>query len=252
MHVGGRVASLTEHMIFAFLFLMFRFLNSRALSRSSACAIAGFFTQHRLRAHGDSGVGSLRAGTTLEHKNPLLFYEGLPKFRGIEPSDVEPAISLCLDEIKKDFEAQEIALKNPEKVEGEIQYDYESVIERLEKTRFALTHTWGIVGHLMGVKNSDELRQAHDKVQPAVVETYQKLGQSIPVFHALGELRKHSAVWNKLEEAQKRIVESSIREMEESGIGLADTQREEFNKIQLELSDLSTKFSNNVLDSTKV
>ena len=104
----------------------------------------------------------------------------------------------------------------------------------------------------MGVKNSDELRQAHDKVQPAVVETYQQLGQSIPVFHALGELRKHSAVWNKLEEAQKRIVESSIREMEESGIGLADTQREEFNKIQLELSDLSTKFSNNVLDSTKV
>lgn len=27
--------------------------------------------------------------------------------------------------------------------------------------------------------------------------------------------------------------------------------REEFNKIQLELADLSTKFSNNVLDATK-
>ena len=39
--------------------------------------------------------------------------------------------------------------------------------------------------------------------------------------------------------------------MQDSGVGLLDSQRESFNKLQLELAELSTKFSNNVLDSTK-
>ncbi|MBE9020417.1 M3 family metallopeptidase, partial [Chroococcidiopsidales cyanobacterium LEGE 13417] len=36
-----------------------------------------------------------------------------------------------------------------------------------------------------------------------------------------------------------------------SGVGLAGEQRERFNAIQLELAELTTKFSNNVLDATK-
>lgn len=39
--------------------------------------------------------------------------------------------------------------------------------------------------------------------------------------------------------------------MESSGVGLPAEQREKFNKLQLEAAELSTKFSNNVLDSTK-
>lgn len=39
--------------------------------------------------------------------------------------------------------------------------------------------------------------------------------------------------------------------MESSGVGLDPIQREKFNKLKLELAELSTKFSNNVLDSTK-
>ena len=39
--------------------------------------------------------------------------------------------------------------------------------------------------------------------------------------------------------------------MEASGVGLSDSQRPAFNKLQLEAADLSSKFNNNVLDSTK-
>jgi oligopeptidase A len=40
--------------------------------------------------------------------------------------------------------------------------------------------------------------------------------------------------------------------MELSGVGLEGENKERFNAIQLELAELSTKFSNNVLDATKV
>lgn len=36
-----------------------------------------------------------------------------------------------------------------------------------------LSYAWGVVGHLMGVKNSDALRAAHTAMQPAVIQTMQ-------------------------------------------------------------------------------
>ncbi len=54
-----------------------------------------------------------------------------------------------------------------------------------------------------------------------------------------------------MDEAQKRIVSSAIKQMQSSGVGLDPAQREKFNKLQLEAAELATKFSNNVLDSTK-
>ena len=39
--------------------------------------------------------------------------------------------------------------------------------------------------------------------------------------------------------------------MVSSGVGLEGEEKEKFNKLQLELAELSTKFSNNILDSTK-
>ena len=55
-----------------------------------------------------------------------------------------------------------------------------------------------------------------------------------------------------MDEAQKRIVVSAIRQMQSSGVGLDPEQREKFNKLQLESAEITSKFSNNVLDSTKV
>jgi oligopeptidase A len=129
--------------------------------------------------------------------------------------------------------------------------DYSRVIEGLEKIQFPLSYSWGVVGHLMGVKNSEELRKAHDEIQPSVVEVQQKLGQSQPVFQALKHLKTDPTIWKTLDEGQQRIVTSALRQMEFSGVGLAPEQREKFNKLQLEAAELSTKFSNNVLDSTK-
>jgi oligopeptidase A len=178
----------------------------------------------------------------LGSKNPLTIKDGLPRFVDIKPADVLPAIESDLETLQSefgDFESRMAAVAESAK--------YPEVIEDLEKIQFPLGTSWSIVNHLLGVRNSDELRDSHKAVQPKVISMYQRLGQSQPLFKALKTLKEKEA----LDEAKDRIVTSAIRQMESSGVGLEDAKREAFNKMQLEMADLQTKFSNNVLDSTK-
>ncbi|MEA5510325.1 M3 family metallopeptidase [Crocosphaera sp. UHCC 0190] len=177
--------------------------------------------------------------TTSTH-NPLLIGKGLPPFDQIKPEQVIPAMTELLPELDSKLTH----------LEASVILSWEGLVEPLTEIEEKLTWTWGIIGHLMGVKNSPELRQAYETVQPQVVEFINKLSQSKPLYQAFKTL-KESSVWDSLENAQKRIVETAIREAELSGVGLTDEKREKFNQIQLEMADLSTKFSNHVLDATK-
>jgi hypothetical protein len=71
--------------------------------------------------------------------------------------------------------------------------DYSLAVEDLEKIQAPLAYSWGVVGHLMGVKNSDDLRKAHDEAQPSVIEVFQTFGQSQPLFKALSSLKSDQA-----------------------------------------------------------
>lgn len=57
---------------------------------------------------------------------------------------------------------------------------------------------------------------------------------------------------NQLDAAQQRAVKLRINNMRNSGIGLEESDKvAKFNHIQQRLSELSLKFSNNVLDGIK-
>ncbi|MDJ0601604.1 MAG: M3 family metallopeptidase [Crocosphaera sp.] len=172
--------------------------------------------------------------------NPLLIGKGLPPFDKITPDHVIPAMTELLQEL-------ETKLAD---LEANVKPTWEGLVEPLTEIEEKFSWSWGIVGHLMGVQNSPELRNAYETAQPQVIQFINKLGQSKPIYEAFKSLQK-SELWNTLENAQKRIVETAIREAELSGVALTGETREKFNKIQLELAELSTKFSNHVLDATK-
>ncbi len=172
--------------------------------------------------------------------HPLLTGYGLPPFAEIKSEQVIPAFEQLLAELD-----QQLAT-----LETNIQPTWSGLVAPLEKLTERLYWSWGIVNHLMGVKNSPELREAHEAVQPQVVQFVNKLGQSQPIYNAFKALR-NSETWTTLESAQQRIVEAAIRDAELSGVGLQGEARERFNSIQMELAELSTKFSNHVLDATK-
>ncbi len=172
--------------------------------------------------------------------NPLLKCSGLPAFTQIKPEHVEPALNQLLSELNEELT----------QLETNVKPTWSGLVEPLERLTERLTWSWGIVSHLMGVKNSPELRQAYETSQPQIVQFSNRLSQSKPIYNAFKALRSAS-IWNTLDSAQQRIVESSIRDAELAGIGLEGEAQERFNAIQMEMAEISTKFSNHVLDATK-
>jgi oligopeptidase A len=173
-------------------------------------------------------------------KNPLLIGKGLPPFADIKPEHIVPGMTELLAEVEK-----ELAI-----LEAKVKPTWSELVEPLQAIVDRINWSWGIVTHLMGVKNSPELREAHDTIQPKVVQFINKLNQSKPLYQGFKQLRE-SENWENLEPAQQRIIETAIRDAELSGVGKTGEARDRFNAIQLELAELSTKFGNNVLDATK-
>jgi len=177
-------------------------------------------------------------------ENPLLASAAafdVPRFGSIEASHVEPGMKNLIGSLQTGFAEFELQL-------AEKEASYEGVVEELEKLRFPLGYSWGVVSHLNGVKNSDALRDAYQAAQPEVVKASMAMEQSRAVYDQLAALEGKKG---DLSETRQRIVAASLRSMRHSGVDLEGKTKEEFNEIALKLSELSTKFSNNVLDATK-
>jgi len=177
---------------------------------------------------------------TTSSVNPLLLGQGLPPFDLIRAEQVEESISQLLQELEAKLSY----------LESNIVSTWEGLVEPLTAIEEIFSWSWGIVGHLMGVQNSPELRQAYENIQPEVIKFSSSIGQSKPIYQGFKSL-KNSKDWENLLPAQKRIVESSLKDAQLAGVGLEGESLERFNQNRLLLAELSTKYSNNVIDATK-
>jgi oligopeptidase A len=173
-------------------------------------------------------------------ENPLLNYGDLPAFDRISADDVVPAMRWLLAALE-----EELAI-----LEDSVEPTWAGLVGPIERLSDRLGFSWGIVGHLMGVRNSDALREAHQSVQGEVVEFSLRLAQSAAIYRGLQDIRS-GAAWGTLDATQRRIVETLLRDAEHAGVGLDEKKRKRFNAIALELAEAATRFSNNVLDATK-
>eukprot|EP00966_Prymnesium_polylepis_P055859 1292308-Prymnesium_polylepis.1 len=139
-----------------------------------------------------------------------------------------------LEQLESDFAALETKLASQDPSE----LKYSDVVEALERLESPIEYAWGVVGHLMGVKNGEELRAAHGEMQPEVVKATTKLSQSLAVYKAVEAVLESSS---ELDDAQKRILSASLQSMKLSGVALEGEQKERFNAIRMELADISTK-----------
>jgi oligopeptidase A len=172
--------------------------------------------------------------------NPLLIGVGIPPFDEINVSHIQPGVEALLAELTLKLES----------LEQNLRPTWTGLMEPLALIQERLRWSWGVIGHLMGVKNSPELRAAYEAIQPALVEFENRLAQSRPIYDGMRAMRS-SCVWDDLDPAQQRILESALREAKLSGVGLEGDRRDRFNQLQQALAELSTQFSNNVLDATK-
>ncbi len=173
-------------------------------------------------------------------QNPLLDFSDLPRFDLIQPEHVKPAITQLLA-------------------------DGRALIERLTADSTPATwadfagaladglegfgRAWGIVGHLHSVNDIPAWREAYNEMLPEVSRFYSELGQNLKLFDKYRALKK-SDDYSRLTAEQKKIVDNEVRDFRLGGAELPEDQKPRFQAIMEELSQLSAKFSENLLDAT--
>ena len=172
--------------------------------------------------------------------NPLLISTGLPAFDRIQPDHVGPAVETILEKSTALLQEAEAAPLG----------DWDALMKPLGKIDLLFEYGWSPVGHLLGVANSDALRDAHEEALPKIVQFGLKLKQSKPLYERFCALRD-TEDWDAMDSARKRIITQSIQSAEQAGIGLEGEQQARFNELSQQLSQLGSDFSNNVLDATK-
>lgn len=173
--------------------------------------------------------------------NPLLEHHELPPFSAIKPEHVVPAVTALTE---SNLQALADRLDNLETP------TWDNLIAPLEADGDKLGQAWAPVGHLNLVCNTAELREAHEKALALLSPYYTALGQNGALCEAYQAL-KDSAEFSTLTQAQQTTIEHALRDFKLSGIDLPEDKQKRYGEIQAELSQLTSKFSNNVLDATQ-
>ncbi|HUW75127.1 MAG TPA: M3 family metallopeptidase [Gallionella sp.] len=172
--------------------------------------------------------------------NPLLDFTGLPQFAQIQPEHVAPAIEQLL--------AENRALIARLLGDSE-QPTWQNFVVPMEDANERMSRAWGPVGHLNAVMNSPELREVYNGTLPKITQYYAELGQNLALFNKFKVLRD-SPEFAGLSAARKKIIENELRDFRLGGAELPDAQKARYLEIQERLSELSSRFSDNLLDAT--
>lgn len=172
--------------------------------------------------------------------NPLIGNYGIPSFSAIRAEHISPAIANLVARVA---ELQK-------QIESVTEPTWDNVLEPLAEIDREIDATWLPVVHLNSVANSDSIREAYENNQKAIVSCGLKLNQSPKIYQHLKAIRD-GAAFATMAAAQKRTIEKKLQSAELSGIQLKGAEKEAFNEISKRLSQLSTDFANNVLDSNK-
>ncbi|MCJ7799753.1 MAG: M3 family metallopeptidase, partial [Polaromonas sp.] len=174
--------------------------------------------------------------------NPLLQAFDLPPYSAIRPEHVEPAIDALLAESRAAV-AQLLASQN-----GTPTWD--GLVLALDELGDRLSRAWSPVSHLNAVCNNAELRQAYEACLPKLSAYSTELGQNRQLFDAYQALSNSPAAAG-FDVAQTTILEHALRDFRLSGIDLPAAEQQRFGVIQSQLSELGSRFSNQLLDATQ-
>ena len=172
--------------------------------------------------------------------NPLLAREAPIPFDRIAPEHVVPAIRQALAEAEREVEA--LAADRGERT-------YHNTIWLLEEIGERLGQVIRPVSHLVSVMNTPELRREYETVLPEFTAFFARLPLDPELWRAVREYSETEEA-KGLEGIRRRHLEQTVRAFQRAGADLPPERKARVEQIKIELSRLSTEFSNHVLDAT--
>lgn len=173
--------------------------------------------------------------------NPLLKKSTLPAFSAIKAKHIEPALDAILQDNRDTLETL---------LAAHSRYTWDNLVRPLEDKADLLSRVWSPVNHLHSVADNEELREAYNACLPKLTDYGTEMGQHEGLYQAYTQL-KENAEFSTLHPAQQKSIDNALRDFRLSGIGLDKDKRDEYKIIKQKLSQLETKFEENLLDATQ-
>ncbi|HTX36242.1 MAG TPA: M3 family metallopeptidase [Bryobacteraceae bacterium] len=173
-------------------------------------------------------------------ENPLLQIQFQIPFDRIQASDVQPAVDRLVADARMRMEA--IAAEPAGRT-------FENTMHLLDRMTQPLDYAMGVVRHLEAVATTPELRAAYNAVQPQVSAFY----SGIPLHAGLwSAIRTYAATREaaELRGERRRYLHKTMDTFRRHGAELDAEGKKRLEEIDIELTQITTRFAQNVLDST--
>lgn len=125
-----------------------------------------------------------------------------------------------------------------------------SVLAQVDLLENNLSESWGVLSHLNAVMNNAETREVYQSLLPALSEYYTELGQHTALYQTYQQVQDSDA-FAALPVAQQSAIKLALRDFKLSGVALEGEAKKRYAEISARLSQLSSDFSNHVLDATQ-
>ncbi|HVY26592.1 MAG TPA: M3 family metallopeptidase [Polyangiaceae bacterium] len=171
-------------------------------------------------------------------ENPLLSASLQVPFDRIQAEHIQPAIKELLARSETALDAIEKAPRT-----------YAGTLGALESATEQLEFSMGIVEHLESVATTPALRDAYNAVLPDVSAFWSSVSLREGLYRALEEFSQ-TAEAQALDATRRRLLDKTLADFRRQGAQLPPADKEKLKELDRELSVLTTKFSQNVLDAT--
>jgi len=166
----------------------------------------------------------------------------VPQFDQITLAELKQKIESCIAEGQKFLNE---LTETPDSAQEQL-----AILEHVDTLENNMSEAWGILSHLNAVKNNGETREVYQALLPGLSEYYTQLGQHTALYQTYQHV--HDApVFTDLPAAQQSAIKLALRDFKLSGVALEGEAKKRYAEISARLSQLSSDFSNHVLDATQ-
>ena len=166
----------------------------------------------------------------------------VPQFDQITLEELQQKIESCIAEGQKFLNE---LTETPDSAQAQL-----AILQHVDTLENNMSESWGVLSHLNAVMNNSETREVYQALLPGLSEYYTQLGQHTALYQTYQHVHD-AAEFAKLSAAQQSAVKLALRDFKLSGVALEGEAKKRYAEISARLSQLSSDFSNHVLDATQ-
>lgn len=170
--------------------------------------------------------------------NPLYHLQSVPDFATLKPEHADAVLKI-IEENRAELE----------EILKERCFSWQNLVLPLQRMSNRLHLAFTPIAHLKSVLSTEAWRGAYEKLLPELSAYENDLALNPKLYQAYQSLL-NGCEFYEYNAAEKKHISDSIRDFELGGVNLPEDKKEQFKKNNLRLSELSTQFSNQVLDAT--